>query len=574
MKWFENLGTARKLAVCFGILVTLLVGVGVTGLNAASASNDALERNYLDDMPSIDKARRTEILRLEVAKTFRDYLMTNDPAERQARMRGLDELDQERKAVLDELQEEMDTPETRAHFLEVKKTFDEFMWAAREGARATSDGNLDEKQNARKKMLTLGTHIGDELNAICTITSTSAKTAYEKSQARYARSRVLISCAILFAVVVGGIFARATVRAIANPLASAVDVLRRVAQGDLTAKLDLERRDEIGALARALDESLASLRNTLSRVNDVSQEVSSAASELATSADQISGGAQQQAASLEETAASLEEISSTVKQNADNAQQAARLASGARDAAEQGGKVVDSAVAAMNEITSSSKRIADITSTIDEIAFQTNLLALNAAVEAARAGEHGRGFGVVAAEVRTLAQRAGLAAKEIRALIADAAAKVEVGTAQVNQSGETLTEIVRSVKRVTDMVSEIAAASREQNAGVDQVNIAVTQVDQVTQSNAAQTEELSATASAMSDKSAHLRNLVSGFVLGASEPTNVRPLPTKEPAKVVPRQKLDAARRRKASAAAAGSGVVRASAEPPRPLAANSFEEF
>jgi methyl-accepting chemotaxis protein len=227
----------------------------------------------------------------------------------------------------------------------------------------------------------------------------------------------------------------------------------------------------------------------------------------------MSSGAQQQASSLEETAASLEEITGTVKQNADNARQANQLAVGSRDTAEKGGEVVTQAVSAMGEINQSSKKIADIITTIDEIAFQTNLLALNAAVEAARAGEQGRGFAVVAAEVRSLAQRSATAAKEIKALIQDSVQKVQDGSQLVNKSGHTLQEIVSSVKKVTDIIGEIAAASQEQSGGIDQVNKAVSQMDQVVQSNAAQTEEVSSTAQALSLQANQLQQLVGKFKL-------------------------------------------------------------
>jgi methyl-accepting chemotaxis protein len=209
----------------------------------------------------------------------------------------------------------------------------------------------------------------------------------------------------------------------------------------------------------------------------------------------------------------LEQITGTVKQNADNARQANQLAVGSRDTAEKGGEVVSQAVSAMREINEASKKIADIITTIDEIAFQTNLLALNAAVEAARAGEQGRGFAVVAAEVRSLAQRSATAAKEIKALIQDSVQKVQDGSGLVNKSGQTLQDIVSSVKKVTDIIGEIAAASQEQSGGIDQVNKSVSQMDQVVQSNAAQTEELSSTAQAMSAQAQQLQALVGQFKL-------------------------------------------------------------
>ncbi len=248
-------------------------------------------------------------------------------------------------------------------------------------------------------------------------------------------------------------------------------------------------------------------------MRDVAATVTVAANELSSASTQISAGAQEQASSLEETASSLEEITSTVKQNTDNAQQARQLATGSRDIAEKGGQVVGDAVEAMAAINQSSRKIADIITTIDEIAFQTNLLALNAAVEAARAGEQGRGFAVVAAEVRNLAQRSASAAKEIKTLIQDSVRKVDNGTDLVNRSGQTLNEIVGSVKRVTDIVTEIAAASKEQLTGIEQVNKAVAQMDRVTQSNATQTEEMSGTAESLLSHAQQLQELVSQFKL-------------------------------------------------------------
>lgn len=279
--------------------------------------------------------------------------------------------------------------------------------------------------------------------------------------------------------------------------------------------------DSIGQVAAALQQAVTAVQAALTEVRDVAGTVSSAAEQLSEASREITAGAQTQASSLEETASSLEEITSTVKQNSDNAQQARQLANGSRDIAERGGSVVSDAVQAMGEINQSSKKIADIITTIDEIAFQTNLLALNAAVEAARAGEQGRGFAVVAAEVRNLAQRSASAAKEIKTLIQDSVRKVENGTDLVNKSGQTLSEIVNSVKRVTDIVSEIAAASKEQLAGIEQVNKAVSQMDRVTQGNASQTEEMSGTASSLLSHSVQLSDLVGRFRLDgeSSEPS-------------------------------------------------------
>jgi methyl-accepting chemotaxis protein len=306
---------------------------------------------------------------------------------------------------------------------------------------------------------------------------------------------------------------------ISRPISRLIALVKDIAEGegDLTKRLTVQNKDEIGELAYWFNTFLDKIHNLVGQVKSTAIQVASASQQVSVGVAHLSGGSQQQASSLEETAASLEEITGTVKQNADNARQANRLALSSRDTAEKGGQVVETAVTAMAEINKSSKKIADIITTIDEIAFQTNLLALNAAVEAARAGEQGRGFAVVASEVRNLAQRSATAAKEIKALIQDSVAKVESGSELVNKSGHTLGEIVSSVKQVTDIIGEIATASEEQSTGIDQVNRAVTQMDHVVQSNAAETEEMSSTAQSLSSQAQQLQVLVARFKLGGEQ---------------------------------------------------------
>jgi methyl-accepting chemotaxis protein len=327
--------------------------------------------------------------------------------------------------------------------------------------------------------------------------------------------RVLIAREILTLLLLFSIMSYLVRFQVTKPLAELHRALRTAQEtGDLTARLEVKRGDEIGNLTDRFNGFMETLQGLLVDVSGAAHRVSAAAQQLTSASHQLSTGAQEQASSLEETAASLEEITGTVKQNADNAKQANQLAVGSRNVAEKGGQVVDAAVVAMGEINKSSKKIADIITTIDEIAFQTNLLALNAAVEAARAGEQGRGFAVVAAEVRNLAQRSATAAKEIKALIQDSVGKVQSGSDLVTRSGQTLEEIVSSVKRVTDIIGEIAAASQEQTSGIDQVNRAVTQMDSVVQANAAETEELSSTAQSLTAQAQQLQTLVAKFKLG------------------------------------------------------------
>ncbi|CAN7254260.1 methyl-accepting chemotaxis protein [Massilia sp. LjRoot122] len=333
----------------------------------------------------------------------------------------------------------------------------------------------------------------------------------------YANTRVLLVALGLAALALGIACAWLISRSITVPIREAVAVAEKVASGDLASRITAGSRDETGQLMRALGAMNDSLAGIVGRVREGTGTIAVASSEIAAGNQDLSARTEQQASALEETAASMEELTSTVKQNADNARQANRLAGEAAMIAGQGGEMVAEVVETMGAINASSRRIADIIGVIDGIAFQTNILALNAAVEAARAGEQGRGFAVVASEVRSLAHRSASAAKEIKLLIDDSVAKVAEGSEQVDRTGVTMNEIVRSIGQVTTIMNEIANASEEQRAGIEQVNGAIVEMDRVTQQNAALVEEAAAAAVAMQEQAAGLSQVVGTFRLEREE---------------------------------------------------------
>jgi methyl-accepting chemotaxis protein len=337
---------------------------------------------------------------------------------------------------------------------------------------------------------------------------------------------IVAGVAVLFGAVCAWVLANAIVR----PIRQAVDVAEKVAGGDLTQHIDASGTCETGALLRALRHMNDGLVAIVSQVRSGTDTIATASAEISAGNMDLSSRTEQQAGSLGTTASTVEELTGTVRQNADNARQASQLSIAASEIATQGGAVVDQVVQTMGAINDSSKKIVDIISVIDGIAFQTNILALNAAVEAARAGEQGRGFAVVAGEVRTLAQRSAAAAKEIKALIVDSVSKVEDGTKLVDQAGMTMSEVVDSIRKVSDIVAEIASASGEQSTGIEQVNKAIADMDSSTQHNAALVEESAAAATALRDQADKLAEVVSLFHIDAKTMTAPKAAPASVPA--------------------------------------------
>jgi methyl-accepting chemotaxis protein len=371
------------------------------------------------------------------------------------------------------------------------------------GQLAAFDGPLydtvDPISSKISELIELQLRVAAEVNA-------EAASTYERM---VMQTVVLIAVAVVLSLWVGLMVARSITR----PISQAVAWAQTIAQGDLTSQVPATGRDELASLLQALRQMNDSLARIVGEVRQSAESVSTGSLQIAMGSADLSQRTEEQAANLEQTAASMEELTSAVQQNSDTAREARDLASGARSTAAAGGEVVSQVVSTMQEISASSRKIADIIGVIDGIAFQTNILALNAAVEAARAGEQGRGFAVVAAEVRTLAQRSAGAAREIKDLIGASVVKVEAGTQLVDEAGSQVRDIVTQVQRVADLIAEITNASQEQASGIFQVGQAVSQLDQVTQSNAALVEESTAAAESLKAQAARLVQEVSVFRL-------------------------------------------------------------
>jgi methyl-accepting chemotaxis protein len=517
MSILNRFKVGTKLLATSSLLLLLMGAMGAVAIWKMNALNTNCVELATNWMPATNTANDLNTITSNYRiKEFR-HLTADSADDMAAAERQMTDVKKQVDANIAKLVEMAASPEEKQIIDNIIKTWTEYLVESDKFVALSRQDKKDEagavlKGNSFKLFEKADGLINDEV----ALNVKAGENEITKAMQAYTLGRNTTLIVLLVNAVLGVSLSVMIARAITGPLNKAAGVLQCVAQGDLTARLEVDSQDEVGQMAISLNQAVSSMQEALSEVRGVADNVASASQQLAAASQQISTGAQEQASSLEETASSLEEITATIRQNADNADQANQLSARSREVAEKGGKVVGDAVTGMQEINAASKRIADIITAIDEIAFQTNLLALNAAVEAARAGEQGRGFAVVAGEVRNLAQRSAGAAKEIKGLIQDSVRKVEVGTNLVNQSGETLAEIISSVKRVTDIVAEISAASREQATGIEQVNRAVAQMDQVTQENASQTEELSGTAEGLSGQAEGLQQLVRKFTLDSN----------------------------------------------------------
>ncbi len=536
----NNLTIKARLIFLTGFLGVQLIVGAVVGLVSLGVANDEMKSMYDDRLVPLGQLdgiiRLLNGNQLSVAKAIIGF-----PMDTATHVSATEKNMQEIGLIWDAFMATSMTPEE-------KKLADQF--AAQRGdyveqavKPALAALKVHDVQTATDlmngKMAQLFLSTTGSLDALIKLQLEVAKQNYEASQNTY--QLVFYACTIgmLLGLLLAGMVSVWIIRSILGPLGSAIKVAGSVAAGDLTQEIKVESTNEIGRLMQSLKDMNSSLLKIVGEVRTGTDTISTASSEIASGNLDLSSRTEEQASSLEETAASMEELTSTVKQNADNARQANQLAQSASDVAVRGGEVVSQVVHTMEDINESAKKIVDIISVIDGIAFQTNILALNAAVEAARAGEQGRGFAVVASEVRSLAQRSASAAKEIKELIGNSVEKVDTGSKLVEQAGTTMAEIVDSVKRVTDIMAEITAASQEQSAGIEQVNQAIAQMDQVTQQNAALVEEAAAAAESMQNQAAGLMQTISVFKLnalhagahasaGAPVPSKTRTIPSSQ----------------------------------------------
>jgi methyl-accepting chemotaxis protein len=510
-----NLKIAQRLTLGFGALCAMIVAIQIAGMSVLGSMNDSAAELTQRRMPNM---ALTNLIYSEVNETaisLRNIMLSSDPADRQQQNDKIMKSRQSVQANLAELHKTLLHPDAVKLHERMAVANDKYVQRSDELLKRIAAGDPAEAERyltttLRPTLAELKDAVGDQL---ALQTELNKKTALEVQES-FESTRTGMTVAGLVSLLLAGLIAWWNTRSITRPMARALQVANTVAAGDLTSHIEVTTKDETGQLLQALKTMNENLARTVMTVRSGTETIATASNEIAAGNLDLSSRTEQQAGSLEETASSMEELTSTVKQNAENARQANTLAEAASQVAERGGRVIGDVVGTMDRINGSAGKIADIIGVIDGIAFQTNILALNAAVEAARAGEQGRGFAVVATEVRNLAQRSAAAAKEIKGLIGDSTDAVQAGSKLVGEAGATMQEIVESVRRVTDIMSEISAASAEQTAGIEQINEAITQMDQVTQQNAALVEEAAAASASMQEQAANLTRAVSVFQVG------------------------------------------------------------
>ncbi len=514
----NSLKISTRLTLLIGVMSLLLIGIGAIGLFGIARSNQALQSVYEDrTVPSGQIAEiQRQLLRNRLAIAV--SLVTPTP---EAIQIGAAEVEANIAAINKVWDAYMATTLTTDEARIAKKFAEDRSRFVQEGLRpAVAALRANDIEGAKllvvERIRPLYSPVNDGIQALLKLQLDEAKSAYASALERYATIRLLAIGSIMVGVLFAAFFGLALIRGIARSLGHAMDISHAVAQGDLSQTIDAHGRDEVAHLLRSLQAMQENLGQVVFKVRQGSDGVATASAEIAQGNQDLSARTESQASALEQTASSMEQLSATVKQNADSARQANQLALSASATAARGGEVVAQVVATMKGINDASKKISDIISVIDGIAFQTNILALNAAVEAARAGEQGRGFAVVATEVRNLAGRSATASKEIKSLINASVERVEQGTLLVDQAGTTMAEVVGGIRRVTDLMGEISAASNEQSLGVSQVGEAVMQMDQVTQQNAALVEEMAAAASSLKSQAQDLVGTVAVFTLSDS----------------------------------------------------------
>jgi methyl-accepting chemotaxis protein len=532
---FANLTIRTRLIATMALLGVLIIFIGARGVFALHTSNNVLKDVYSNSMVSMKAIYEAQI-QIDRARLSLDRVALSPDAANvpETLKRAQDFMDGNEKFWKSYLALPFgDGEKALADQVEATRVA-----LVKDGLQAAVKAiNNKDKAEIDRLMLSEVTRLfrlyTDASEKLSTYQLSSTEQQYAESQAAYQRNMLLAIVTIVIGIVLAAISGVLLLRAVMQPLNQALSHFHAMADGNLSTQIELGRKDEMGDMMEGLQQMQARLADTVRSVREGSDAIATASSEIAAGNLDLSRRTEQQAANLEETASSLEELTSTVKQNSDNARQANTLAVSASDIAVKGGDLVARVIGTMGSITESSDKIADIIGVIDGIAFQTNILALNAAVEAARAGEQGRGFAVVATEVRNLAQRSAAAAKDIKALITDSVEKVGTGSALVNEAGATMEEIVTSVRRVTDIISEISSAGREQEIGIEQINTAVAEMDNVTQQNAALVEQAAAASQAMQEQAVKLAEMVAVFQIAGSSPVR-RPAAAKPAAARAP----------------------------------------